>query len=124
MVLTRLSASLALKRVSRCFVTSSFLLDSCSTNSTTPKDPETKRVPKKREKKKYSELPDIYISPTGAPAAPLGEWFAGTDANASNLSELLSEGNLLFFVLLIFKVASPTTYQSPGESCEQPRTSD
>ena len=69
----------------------------------TPKDPKAKRVYKKRERKKYSELPVIYISPTGAPAAPLGEWFAGTDADASNLSELLSERNSMFFVLLIFK---------------------
>ena len=107
MVLTRLSVSFALKRfkrVSRCFVTSSPLSDSCSANSTTPK-PERKRVHKKREKKKYSELPDIYISPTGAPATPLGEWFAGSDADAPNLSEYLSEGNLLFFVLLILRLS-------------------
>jgi hypothetical protein len=110
MVLTRLSVSFALKRfkrVSRCFVTSSPLSDSCSANSATP-EPERKRVHKKRERKKYSELPDIFISPTGAPATPLGEWFAGPDADASNFSEFLSEGNLLFFVLLIFKVTSPT----------------
>lgn len=122
MVLTRLSASLALKRfkrVSRYFVASSSFSDACSANSTTPKDPETKRVHKKRERKKYSELPVIFKSPSGAPATPLGEWFAGTDADAANSSEFLSEGNLLFFVLLIFKVTSPT-YQSSGESCEQP----
>jgi hypothetical protein len=122
MVLTRLGASLALKRfkrVSRFFVASSSFSDSCSANSTTAKDPETKRVQKKKERKKYSELPVIYMSPTGAPAAPLGEWFAGSDSDVSNLSEFLSEGNLLFFVLLIFKVTSPT-YRSPGESCEQP----
>ena len=100
MVLTRLSASLALKRferVSRSFGASSSLSDSCSANSTTPKDPEAKRVRKKKERKKYSDLPVIYMSPTGAPAAPLGEWFAGADANTSNLSEFLSEGNFLFF---------------------------
>ena len=63
------------------------------------------------------------MSPTGEPAAPLGEWFAGADADASNLSEFLSERNLLFFILLIFKVTRPTC-QSPGESCEQPWASD
>ena len=122
MVLTRVSASLALKRfrrVSRCFVASSSLSDSCPANSATPKDPEPKRVHKKKEKKKYSDLPVIYTSPTGAPAAPLGEWFAGADSDASNLSKSLSERNLSIFVLLIFKVTSPT-YQSPGESCGQP----
>ena len=102
MVLTRLSATLALKRfrrVSRCFVASSSFSDSCSESSTTPKD---KRVQKKKERKKYSDLPVTYISPTGAPAAPLGEWFAGTDSDASNLSEFLSEGNSLSFVVVIF----------------------
>lgn len=77
------------------------------------------RVNKKKERKKYSDLPAIYMSPTGAPAAPLGEWFAGADSDASNLSEFLREGNFLFSVLLIFKVTSPA-YQSPGEYCEQP----
>ena len=119
MVLTRLSASLAVKRVSRYFVASSSFSESCSANSTTPKDPEAKRVHKKKERKKYTELPDIYMSPTGAPATPLGEWFAGPDADATSSSELLSERNLLFFVLLIFKVTSPT-YRSPGGSSEQP----
>ena len=117
MVLTRLTASLAFKRVSRCFAASSPFSDSCSESSMTPKDPETKRVPKKKERKKYSELPVTYMSPTGAPATPLGEWFAGSDSDVPNLSEFLSEGNLLFFVLLIFKITSPT--RSPGESCEQ-----
>jgi hypothetical protein len=116
MVLTRLSASLALKRfrrVSRFFGASSSLSDSYSANSTTPKVPERrKRVYKKKERKKYSDLPVTYISPTGEPTAPLGEWFAGSDA--SDLSELLSEEILFIFVLLIFKVTSPT-YRSPGE---------
>ena len=118
MVLTRLSASLALKRfkrVSRCFGTCSSLSNSCSAKSTTSKDRETKQ----KIKKKYSDLPDTYLSPTGAPAAPLGEWFAGADSDASNLSEFLSKGNFLFFVLLIFKVNS-SIYYSPGESCGQP----
>lgn len=120
MVLTRLSASLALKRfkrVSGCFVASSPFSDSCSESSTTPKDPETKRVPKKKERKKYSELPVTFMSATGAPAAPLGEWFAGSDSDVPDSTDFSSERNLLFFLLLIFKVTSPT--RSPGESCEQ-----
>ena len=114
MVLTRLSASLALKRfkrVSRYFGACSSLSDS---DSTTPKDRETKQ----KIKKKYSDLPVAYISPTGAPAAPLGEWFAGPDTDAPNLSDFIGKENLLFFVLLIFKVTSQI-YYSPGESCEQ-----
>ena len=92
MVLTRLSASLALKRfkrVSRCFWACPSCLDyTSSVNSTTPKDRKTKQI----HRKKYSDLPVTYISPTGAPAAPLGEWFAGADDQLpSNLCEYLSE---------------------------------
>ena len=110
MVLTRFSASLALKgfkRVSRCLGTPSSLSDLCSTSSTpdstTPKVPKPKRVHKKKERKKYADLPVMYVSPTGVPSAPLGEWFAGADSDASKLSERISEESLLIFVLLMFK---------------------
>ena len=79
MVLTRLSTSWGLKRfkrVSDCILPCSHRSEySSSACSPTVKDQKAKQI----FRKKYSELPVTYISPTGVPAAPLGEWFAGSD---------------------------------------------
>ena len=79
MVLTRLSASWGpkrFKRVSRYFWICSSRSDyTTSASSTTRKDQKEKQI----HRKKYSDLPVTYISPTGAPAVPLGEWFSGAD---------------------------------------------
>lgn len=76
MVLTRLSTSLALKRIrraSRYFSACSSLSNYASSSS--PQERKTKQI----HRKKYLDLPVTYISPTGVPATPLGEWFAGAD---------------------------------------------
>lgn len=88
MVLTRLSTSLALKRfrrVYRCFSACSHSDHASLPISTIPKDRKAKQI----HRKKYSDLPAAYISPTGATAVPLGEWFAGDDQHLREY--LLSE---------------------------------